>query len=142
MIFTICDLDGCIADDRHRLGLIDTSRLDPWEDYHAACWNDRFMNAGCVIGQAGLLIFTSRCESVRAETERWLARHGIRPLVIKMRPVDDKFTSSVDLKERFLKEVFSLPIGGANVIAYDDRDDILSMYRRYNVRTIKVTYEA
>lgn len=146
MRLTICDLDGTICDDRHRLHLIKRSGPDRWDDYHAACMADRFMNAGCVAAPQTILFFTARPEKYRAMTEAWLGFNGLCPRNLKMRGDHDHSPSDI-IKERMLLEfVRTLPLGLVTlrsilVTAYDDRDDVLAVYRRYGIQTVKVTYE-
>ena len=146
MIMTICDLDGTICDDRHRLGLIDEAAADPFAAYHAACGQDRFINAGCVVTARSLVIITSRPESMRKETEAWLAAHNIQSSHLLMRPIGN-LQPSPQLKEDLLLvllraiQVSWIPMAGLEFIAYDDRPDVLAMYRRHGMKTVTVFYE-
>lgn len=146
MRLTICDLDGTICDDRHRLPLIKESGPDRWDDYHAACMADPFMNAGCVAAPQPTLFFTARPEKYRTMTESWLGFNGLCPRQLFMRSNFDDAPSPVIKEHMLLQYARRLPFGlmtlrSILVTAYDDRDDVLAMYRKYGIQTVKVTYE-
>ena len=95
------DLDGTISDDRWRLPLIDYSMSDPWGAYHTVCDEDVLIHADILDTTLPLVVITSRPEYVRTKTERWLARHGIAPFLLSMRPHGCDWSASV-LKPRLL----------------------------------------
>ena len=53
---------------------------------------------------------------------------------VKFRPKNDK-TADVELKERYLKEcLFEYDyFNSSHIVAYDDNEDILSMYRQNEI---------
>lgn len=91
----IFDIDGCISDDRHRLGLLPAMTNDnggagrvahdAYDDYHrharedkvfssAACWFNAQRNR--LLASEGKIVFiTARPEWMRAETAGWLAQN-------------------------------------------------------------------
>jgi phosphoglycolate phosphatase-like HAD superfamily hydrolase len=84
----IFDIDGTIADNRHRLHhiLYDDPRKKDWDSYDALWADDEpihavrdlvqfLMNAG-----ANVMYLTGRNERGRANTLRWLGWHNIAPL--------------------------------------------------------------
>lgn len=93
----IVDLDGTISDDRWRLPLIDHTVVDPWSAYHAVCGDDALIHADILETTIPIVLITSRPESVRRQTEQWLARHRIAPFALYMRP------NACDLSARVLK---------------------------------------
>ena len=97
----ILDLDGTISDDRWRLPLIDHTAKDPWAAYHAVCGEDALIHAEILETTYPIVVITSRPESVRPQTEHWLARHGIVPMAIYMRPNWCDWSAAV-LKPRLL----------------------------------------
>jgi hypothetical protein len=97
----ILDLDGTISDDRWRLPLIDHTADDPWAAYHAVCGEDALIHAEILETAHPILVITSRPESVRRQTEDWLARHGIVPMAMYMRPNGCDWSAAV-LKPRLL----------------------------------------
>ena len=143
--YIIYDLDGCIADDRARLPLIDHSQPDPWAKYHEGCDRDPLINKSwAALGRllCTPIIFTSRPEVVRAKTQRWLQNvAGLNAERLFMRP-DDDHTPSIQLKERFLRrleQTDSLAFSDI-VLAFDDRREILDMYEGYGIKTIQTYY--
>lgn len=141
--YIILDLDGCLADDRRRLPLIDHSAPDPWEAYHADCENDPLMNHHYAsLGRFyDSLVFTARPEAVRAQTLRWLKNVAqIKPKHIFMRPNACR-RMSPDLKCSYLKSIFALGILPREIaLAIDDREDVLEVYEANNISTVLVTY--
>ncbi len=124
----IVDLDGTISDDRLRLPLIDHTADDPWAEYHAICDKDALIHADILETTHPIVVITSRPESVRHETERWLARHGIVPMAMYMRPKGCDWSSDV-LKPRLLwmaRRDYDLEIE----CIYDNEPSVLDGYRR------------
>lgn len=142
MKYVIFDLDGCISDDRWRRHLVDLTKDDPYEAYHAECRNDKLINRH-LIHDFPLdfipIIFTARPEKFRPQTERWL--HDVAkftPWWIFMRQDDSKKTSP-ELKEDYLKSMFSFGVKRSEIIcAFDDRDDVLAVYKKHGIHAVKV----
>lgn len=131
----IFDLDNCLSDDRHRIHLIDWTQTNPglrYVQYHKRCDEDRPGNIALFSRAQGpkAVFFTARPESVREQTRSWIAKnfYVYDPLIF-MRPNDDH-SSSVELKRRMLNLVLS---GNEIVAAYDDRPDIVEMYKSYGI---------
>lgn len=134
----ILDLDGCIADDRHRQHLI---KGNSWETYHQECHKDKLINAGCIELCRALeiipTIVTGRPRSVRSQTMTWLWDVAGLPEYVLLMRSDGDTSSAPDLKRKLITGISS-----PNVIcAFDDRPDVLGMYREYNIPTIRVGYE-
>lgn len=139
--YIILDLDGCIADDRRRLRLIDHAAPDPWVEYHRECEQDALINPHVAdLGRKFRpFIFTARPESVRAQTERWLrnvARLDVARLF--MRPDGCRKPSHV-LKGDYLTLVLLAGVKLNQItFAADDREDVLEVYRKKGITTILV----
>lgn len=142
--YAIFDLDGCLADDRARLVLIDHSQPDPWAAYHAKCNMDRLMNAKllALAKNYELIIFTARPESARERTQHWLKIVAkVEPRHIFMRPEGCR-KSSPELKHEFLLRLFSVNIAPAEIaFAVDDRIDVLDVYAKYGIPAIRTFYQ-
>jgi hypothetical protein len=86
----IVDLDGVLADVRHRLPCIDGRHKD-WDAFFAAIPDDPPLAEGfAVVGRLladghDVVLLTGRPERARADTEAWLARHGLPRLRVVMR---------------------------------------------------------
>lgn len=139
----ILDLDNCIVDDAHRIPFIDWTQRDPdarYDPYHARIEFDGAPFHRHAWAQAGVrnFIFTARPETYREQTRNWLDRHGVSCSVLLMRPEGDH-SASVALKSRMLDVVANdhprSPLAGLIRAAYDDREDVIEMYRSRGVRT-------
>ncbi len=142
----VFDLDGCVSDDRWRQNLIPTPDVsDPdainkaWEAYHADCDKDPILPSGGAIlrdhiKQGHIILFcTGRTITVGERSAQWIsANFGISPadFSILMRQVNDH-RSAVDLKKEFAEFIISNSQrnGSTVVAAYDDREDVVAMYR-------------
>jgi hypothetical protein len=149
--FVICDLDGCLSDDRWRRHLLpDENDRTPeaYDRYHLRCAGD-MIHEKCLasvrqvlFGSFGvsqyseLLIVTARPDRghIRRSTTLWL-RMFIPNIhyTLLMRPGDSQ-EHSRDLKPRLLREYFfsiglAAELGWRQIVAaYDDRQDILDAY--------------
>lgn len=133
----IVDLDNCIADDAWRIPMIrwnETDLMERYHVYHTAAAFDSLANVDIISQMATPIIFTARPEKYRPITEQWLARNSVPYAHLVMRP-DDDHTPSTELKRRMLQ---SLPESTGIpwqwiVAAYDDRPDVVEMYRRHYI---------
>ena len=82
----IFDLDGTLADGKHRLHLLPTVDLhltDSWNEFNRASKDDPpfqdTIDVCNIMARAGLrvIILTGRSDIVRAETEAWLERNSL-----------------------------------------------------------------
>jgi len=126
----IVDLDNCISEDKWRWNMFDLHLPiinERYQRYHEACESDLHLNTE-VVRQLSrsyhLIIFTSRPESVRVKTQRWLNRWRIPNIGLFMRP-NDNHEPSVPLKRSMMR---ALPPHLKVRYAIDDRVDILDMY--------------
>jgi hypothetical protein len=134
----IWDLDNCLSDDGWRIPLIDWRRPveTRWVKYHGSCFHDVPGNHAafneCAAERLTPLFITGRPESVRALTMSWLYCHfDIRSPMLLMRASGDH-RESVDVKLELLTDALQRMSGrhGARIVrAYDDKPDIVQMYR-------------
>ena len=144
--FVMFDLDGCIANDQWRIGLIPENPTEGhhWNEYHSKCHEDTPLEHGAAIlrdhiekGHA-ILFTTARPMSVAKKTSDWITQHfGITSdehFAILMRQ-DHDVRGALPLKEDFAKYAIELAkkTGVSIVGAYDDREDIVNMYRTYDI---------
>ena len=83
-----------------------------------------------------LIISTARPEFLREVTELWLAKHGLMPKEIYMRPNDQEGVPDPDIKFAHLRNIqvkYGQPIVWA-----DDNDANIEMLRENNVPVIHV----
>lgn len=128
----IFDLDGCIADDRRRRTLISKG----WDSYHEDAINDPVVNGDVLRNhiKAGHFIefVTARPEKYREATRHWIANHfGVHAFNsnLWMRPEEDH-RDSVELKREVVTKHI---VAEAVVAAYDDREDVVEMYRSLGI---------
>lgn len=132
--FVIWDLDNCLSDDGWRIRFIDWHKPveTRWTNYHRMCFRDapgnhaEFFEA-VKLGLAPMFI-TGRPESARALTMAWLSHHfDIRSPMLLMRGNEDH-RPSVDVKLELLTGALQRAKGRPR-LAYDDKPDIVQMYR-------------
>lgn len=134
----ILDLDNCIADDAWRIPKINWQKSDPmdrYHDYHSLSAFDDLRNEDILVGvregTEAAIIFTARPVQYRAITEEWLRRKEVPFRYLIMRNNNDR-RPSLELKRtmlHWLPEVYDVPWNSV-VAAYDDRPDIVAMYRK------------
>lgn len=133
----VIDLDNCISEDKWRWPLFDLHLPiinDRYTRYHEACESDTYQNTHVIRDLARrhkLIVFTSRPESVRHKTQRWLNRWRVPVIGMFMRPNDNHEPSTI-LKRSML---LALPSHLKVRYAIDDRVDILDMYADEGVNT-------
>lgn len=92
---TVLDIDGVLADVRHRLHHLDHRPKD-WRGFFAAMADDPPLAAGVELAHAqsalgrAIIYLTGRNESYRRPTERWLREHGLPGGPLVMRPDRDR----------------------------------------------------
>jgi phosphoglycolate phosphatase-like HAD superfamily hydrolase len=91
----VFDIDGVLADVRHRLHHISAGRRD-WDAFFASVAEDPALAEGTQAAhqavEAGLVVtyLTGRPERSRADTEHWLAQQGLPEGRLIMRPDSDR----------------------------------------------------
>jgi hypothetical protein len=89
----VFDIDGVVADVRHRLHFLDRRPKD-WARFFAAADRDPALAQGVELAleyaQTHVLVWlTGRPEYLRPVTVAWLARHGLPADLLFMRPAGD-----------------------------------------------------
>lgn len=126
----VIDLDGVVADVRHRLGFLRGPRKD-WDAFFAAAADDPVLAEGRAVVERlasdhEIVYLTGRPERTRAATEDWLARHGLpRGRVIMRREGDRRPARAV--KPRLLA---SLGRGRTVAVVVDDDAAVCAAYER------------
>jgi hypothetical protein len=128
------DLDGTLANIEHRLHYI-KNKPTKWPAFFDACTDDlpvlpvimvcnRLIWSGCRIE-----VWSGRSDRVRPQTERWLDKHAINYATLRMRKDGDYRQDSIVKAEWF----DALPIEQRPVIAFDDRQQVVDMWRSKGV---------
>ena len=136
--FVLLDLDNTISNDGWRLDRIEWGEPDMFKryhNYHSLSSFDALANPH-IVNVAGTtqFILTSRPKHYEAATREWLRRNGVEFSILMMRP-EGNLQSSVELKSSFLTVALELfGVHGNDTIAYDDREDVIAMYRKNGLR--------
>lgn len=146
MKIAIWDLDNCLADDRWRIEFIDWAQTNPdkrYDKYHMLCGQDAPGNVSlfaAVSAQATPVFCTARPECVRGTTVRWLRNnlpqhHASYASLLLMRATGDHLPS-VRLKHYMLTTLRAQ--GHTIAAAFDDREDVVRMYREHGVAAARL----
>lgn len=139
----ILDLDNCIADDSWRIPKINWQIEDPfvrYHDYHCLSAFDVSGNHDLYVGSPHeIIIFTARPIIYRPMTQEWLKRHGVSYSVLMMRDMEDH-RHSVELKKMQLEVLIENSDLTIEAIAgaYDDRPEVISMYKGMGIESAQV----
>ena len=145
MKYVIFDLDNCLADDRARIPLINWSEKHPdkrYAEYHRHVSNDPVGNYDTFVAAVWVekpIFMTARPHSVgrsnvRMQTLLWIKDNlGVEDPILLMRNVGDH-RPSVDLKRSQLSHLADWRVALTDITcAYDDREDIVAMYREHGI---------
>lgn len=138
----VFDIDGTIANGDHRLPHIQKTPKD-WKSYFAACGQDKPIQHVidvllAVSSDHEVFIFSGRSDEVRPETMAWLVEHtDIRwdDGDVYMRNAGDHRDDSL-IKLEMLAALRAR--GYEVVLAFDDRDRVVKMWRDAGVPCAQV----
>jgi hypothetical protein len=134
----IVDLDSTVSDDVWRQWMIVPDEPDSNEKYHAYhvhCDRDYVINRHIVDESPVPVVFlTARPEYLRKKTTDWLAANKLKHLSLLMRSNSDH-TPSPEMKKRALSSIARFHTVER---AYDDRPDIVAMYRAQGIEGVLV----
>lgn len=104
----VLDIDGVLADVRHRLHHVAARRKD-WAAFFAAAENDDVLQEGIEFASRAasthdVVYLTGRPERIRAATQTWLDQHELPPGRLVMRAEQDHRPSAV-VKVRELRQL-------------------------------------
>lgn len=134
------DIDGTLADIRHRRPFLDGSRPD-WKRFNDAMGDDT-QNAPIVAlykalwstGQFDIILVTGRNEEYRAITEQWLIWNEIPFDRLIMRADKDNRADNI-IKEEILQ---SLRAQGKDILfTVDDRQQVVDMWRKNEITCLQ-----
>ncbi len=92
--YAAVDIDGVLADVRHRLRFVASPPKD-WDAFFAAAVDDGLLAEGAAVVhqlqvEHEVVYLTGRPERCRHDTVAWLARHGLPQCELVMRSVTDR----------------------------------------------------
>lgn len=143
MKYIIVDLDNCIANDAWRIPKINWQKSNPmdrYHEYHSLSGFDEVGNLDIFAEHpdTATIVFTARPVLYHAVTEEWLRRKNIPYEFLVMRNNNDH-KPSLELKRtmlNWLPHVYGVPLEDI-VAAYDDRPDVVEMYKTHGLKAYK-----
>ena len=104
----VIDIDGVVADVRHRLAHV-TGRPKDWQAFFAGAVDDPLLDEGAEVVRRlaevyDLVYLSGRPESLRTVTTDWLDRHALPRGPLRLRPRGD-FRPSRSFKLQALREL-------------------------------------
>lgn len=139
MKYVIWDLDGTLADGRHRLHLLpkkDYDKTESWTEFNLASVDDTpfqnnidLCNLMAFRDYYKVIILTGRSDVARSVTEDWLDIYGVNYTELVMRKQSD------NRKDTVIKEEYLRSIGLDNIwCCFDDLPHIA-----YHLRSLGLT---
>lgn len=138
----VFDLDGTLADVRHRLAHIEGGRRD-WDAFFRAAVDDPPLEEGVRLARewaatCDLAYVTGRPERCRRDTVRWLAEQGLPEGGLWMRPADDRAPARVT-KPQLLRE---LAREREVAVVVDDDRQVCDAYRAAGFPVVEADWMA
>ncbi len=139
-MLAVVDLDGVLADVRHRLHHLERRPKD-WSAFFAAAPADPVLAEGRRVVEAlvevhDVAYLSGRPESCRADTEEWLGRHRLPAAPVHLRPVTDRRPSRLFKVDR-LRE---LAAHRSVAVVVDDDPDVLDAVRAAGFDVLPATW--
>jgi hypothetical protein len=136
----VIDIDGVVADVRHRLTHV-TGRPKDWGAFFAAAADDPLLPEGeetvrRLAEVYDLVYLSGRPERLRAVTERWFRRHGLPDGPLQLRPHADYRPSAVFKVEALRRLAETRTV----VVLVDDDPRVLQEARRAGFDVLPATW--
>lgn len=127
----IIDIDGTLADCRHRLHHVLPGRKRDWEAFFGEMDDDEPIWPVCEVVrhlalESRIVLCSGRPENYRAVTEAWLDRNGVQRDALYMRPAGDTRPDHI-VKAQILDGIKA--DGYEPFIVIDDRQSVVDMWR-------------
>lgn len=136
----IFDLDGTLANIDHRKIHLQHENVlsEHWEKFFKECPNDTpYLTTINILksvkkynSSIKIHIWSGRSDLVLNETIEWLAKNDIPYDELKLRSKGDHKPDYV-LKEEWFKDLIDCRVLGV----FDDREEVISMFRKYGITT-------
>ena len=136
----VVDIDGVVADVRHRLHHV-TERPKDWRAFFDGAGDDPLLPQGeDTVRQLAevydIVYLSGRPERLRGVTERWFREHGLPPGPLLLRPYDDYRPSSLFKVEALQKLSETRTV----VVLVDDDPRVLESARRHGFDVLPATW--
>lgn len=137
----VVDIDGVVADVRHRLHHIERRPRD-WDAFFAAAADDPPHPEGLAVvarlaADCEVVFLTGRPAHLRAATQRWLDGHGLGGHRLEMRPAGDR-APAAQVKRRRLAR---LARGRTVAVVVDDDPAVLAALAAAGHPTVQADWE-
>lgn len=138
----VFDIDGVLADVRHRLHFVEQRPKD-WAGFFAAADADELYHEGArllreLAADHDIRYLTGRPERLRSLTTNWLAHHGLPTAGLAMRPDRDRRPARMfkhDLLLRWLAE------GTQIAVLVDDDPAVIAVVERLGVAALEAAWQ-
>ena len=136
----VFDIDGVLADVRHRLRHVE-SRPKDWDAFFAAAVDDPPLVQGVELARESardceVVYVTGRPERCRADTLAWFRQHGLPEGRLSMRRERDRRPARV-AKPQLLRD---LARGRTVAVVVDDDAQVCDAYERDGWRVMRATW--
>jgi hypothetical protein len=137
----IIDIDGVVADVRHRVHYVEQKPKD-WDRFFAAAIHDAPHPEGLAVvatlaTECDVIFLTGRPEHLRADTQSWLDANGLDGHRLVMRPEGDRGPSA-RFKVRRLQQ---LARGTTVAMVVDDDAKVIAAMKDAGFPTMHATWE-
>ena len=139
-MLAVIDIDGVLADVRHRLKHLDRRPKD-WDAFFAAAVDDPPLQVGLEtvrrLAEVHDVVYLSgRPERCRADTEGWFRRHGLPPGEILLRRPDDRRPARLVKVQQLRRLQRRTPVA----VLVDDDPDVLEAARDAGFDVLPATW--
>ena len=136
----VFDIDGVLADVRHRLHHVERRPKD-WEAFFTAARTDPPLAQGVALAQASaedcdVVYVTGRPERCRADTRAWFAEHGLPDGELRMRDDRDRRPARL-AKPGLLRR---LAAGRPVAVVVDDDRQVCDAYEAAGYRVLRADW--
>jgi phosphoglycolate phosphatase-like HAD superfamily hydrolase len=128
----VFDLDGTLADGKHRIHYITEKDPKDWDAYFAECAGDTLIDHIAELAwdlakaDAHIVYVTGRTDTCEKDTREWLRRHTLPNGKLYMRKAGDHRNDD-ELKIEMLAQVRA--DGYRPIMAFEDRARVVKAYR-------------
>ncbi|MCW2715381.1 MAG: nucleotidase [Frankiales bacterium] len=139
-LVAVFDIDGVLADVRHRVHHVEGRRRD-WTAFFAAAPYDTPLAEGVALAvesakECDVLYVTGRPEQCRTATLQWFERHGLPPGELCMRSARDRRPARVAKPEMLARALR----GRIVALVVDDDEQVCRAYEQAGFRVLRATW--
>lgn len=136
------DIDGVLADVRHRLRFV-SGRPKDWDAFFDAAGDDPPWEQGLALvvesaRDCDVVYVTGRPERCRADTAAWLERHGLPAGELAMRSPTDRRPARLTKPPLLRRLAHGLPVA----VVVDDDEQVCDAYERAGFPVLRARWAA